>query len=65
MEEFEKEGTSKLKETFEDKLGDLIDRLQALTGDDCLYNSFSGKSDDMDGNVKFIIESAPIEKKSE
>ena len=47
-----KEGTSKLKSTVEDEFGDVLDRLKALTSDDCTYNTFSGKDSKMDGSVK-------------
>ena len=43
MDQFDKEGTSKLKSTVEDEFGDVLDRLKALTSDDCTYNTFSGK----------------------
>lgn len=31
MEKFDREGTSKLKSTVEDELGDVLDRFDALT----------------------------------
>ena len=40
---------------------DILDRLDAICSDDNAYRSFSGKQDDMDGNVKFVIETAAIE----
>lgn len=61
MDQFDKEGTSKLKSTVEDEFGDVLDRLKALTSDDCTYNSFSGKDSKMDGSVKFVIETEAIE----
>ena len=61
MAEFESQGTGKMKEMLEDELGEVLDRLDALTSEVCSYDTFSGKSDEMDGNVKFIIETAPIE----
>ena len=61
MDQFDKEGTSKLKSTVEDELGDVLDRLKALTSDDCTYNTFSGKDSKMDGSVKFVIETEAIE----
>ncbi len=59
--QFDKEGTSKLKSTVEDELGDVIDRIDVLTSEDCKYNTFSGKDKAMDGNVKFVIETDAIE----
>ena len=61
MDQFDKEGTSKLKSTVEDEFGDVLDRLKALTSDDCTYNPFSGKDSKMDGSVKFVIETEAIE----
>mgnify|MGYP000320688917 FL=1 len=61
MDQFDKEGTSKLKSTIEDEVGDVLDRLKALTSDDCTYNTFSGKDSKMDGSVKFVIETEAIE----
>ena len=61
MAKFDKEGTSKLKSTVEDELGDVIDRIDVLTSEDCKYNTFSGKDKAMDGNVKFVIVTDAIE----
>lgn len=61
MAKFDKEGTSKLKSTVEDELGDVLDRIDVLTSADCKYNTFSGKDKAMDGNVKFVIETDAIE----
>ena len=61
MDQFDKEGTSKLKSTVEHEFGDVLDRLKALTSDDCTYNTFSGKDSKMDGSVKFVIETEAIE----
>ena len=61
MDQFDKEGTSKLKSTVEDEFGDVLDRLKALTSDDCTYNTYSGKDSKMDGSVKFVIETEAIE----
>ena len=61
MDQFDKEGTSKLKSTVEDELGDVLDRFDALTSDDCTYTTFSGKDSGMEGSVKFVIETEAIE----
>lgn len=61
MEKFDREGTSKLKSTTEDELGDVLDRFDALTSDDCTYTTFSGKDNGMEGSVKFVIETEAIE----
>lgn len=59
--EFNNKGIKKLQETADDLLGSLLDRVDALTSDDCSYDSFAGKADGMDGSVKFIIETEGIE----
>ena len=56
LDQFEQEGTGKLKYTLEEEFGDIVERLEALTSDDAKYDTFSGKAEGMDGNVKFIIE---------
>lgn len=61
MKEFDEEGTSKLQETVEDELGTILDRIEALGSDVCTYDSFSGKADGMESNVKFVIETDAIE----
>ena len=58
---FESEGTSKLKSTVEGAVGELMNRLEALTSDQCKYDSFSGKDSTMNGSVKFVIETESIE----
>ena len=51
----------KMKDTVEDDLMSVIDRIKALSSDDCTYDTFSGNADGVDSNVKFIIETDPIE----
>lgn len=59
--QFEEEGTGKLKSTVDNELGDVLNRLDALTSSELEYQTFSGKSGAMDGSVKFVIETDPIE----
>ena len=59
--EIDEDGIQKIKEVVDDDLQDVLDRLDALCSDKNTYTSFSGKTDDMDGNVKFVIETAAIE----
>ena len=59
--QFEEEGTGKLKSTVEEELGDVLDRLDTLASGALEYDTFSGKSGAMDGNVKFVIETDPID----
>ena len=48
-------------EAVNDDLQDVLDRLDALRSDDNAYTSYAGKSDKMDGNVKFVIETEAID----
>ena len=59
-DKLQKEGTGKLKSTFEDELGDVLDRFDALTSDKCAYKTYSGRDKSMDGAVKFVIETDEI-----
>ena len=43
MQEFNEQGTRKLKDTVEKELGNILDRLESLTSDQCSYDTFSGK----------------------
>lgn len=58
---FDDEGIKKLSDLVENDLQDLMDRFDAIRSDDNAYTSFSGKSSGMDGNVKFVIETAAID----
>ena len=62
---FDDEGIRKLSDLVEDDLQDLMDRFDAIRSDDNAYTSFSGKSSGMDGNVKFVIETAAIDNDSD
>ena len=65
MKEFDEKGTSKLKELTDGDLSDLFERIKALSSDDYTYETYSGRAAGMDGRVKFIIETAPIETEDE
>ena len=65
MKEFDEKGTSKLKELADGDLSDLFERIKALSSDDYTYETYSGRAAGMDGRVKFIIETAPIETEDE
>lgn len=60
-EKFNEEGIKKLQKTVEDALEKILDKVDALTSEECAYDTYSGKADNMDGNVKFIIETDAIE----
>ena len=61
---FYDEGISKIQKELDEKLGDTLDRLKLLQSDDVTYDSYSGKADDMESHVKFIIETEGVEKAS-
>jgi putative membrane protein len=52
--EFDEEGIQKITEAVGDDMAGLIDRVKATVDVSRNYRNFSGISDDMDGQVKFI-----------
>lgn len=54
LKEFDEKGVQKLVDAFDGDLSSLADRLEAVRDVSERYNSFSGISADMDGQVKFI-----------
>lgn len=62
MEEFDKEGIQKLNDVLNGDLQMILDRLKAVEDADKSYTAFDGASQDSNGKVKFIIETAGIEK---
>ena len=62
MKEFDEEGIQKLSDTLEGDLQRVLDRLDAVVDADKTYTAFDGWDKDADGSVKFIIETAAIEK---
>ncbi|MBQ7584013.1 MAG: hypothetical protein IJT24_05325 [Lachnospiraceae bacterium] len=60
MVEFNDEGIQKLIDLFGDNVTDMLDRLDAIQKTGSSYQSFSGKSDDMKGSVKFILKTGEI-----
>lgn len=61
VNEYNEDGIQKLYETVTVDLQNLLDRVDALADLSGSYQSFSGKSDSMEGSVKFIIETEAIE----
>ncbi|SFR72862.1 YhgE/Pip domain-containing protein [Anaeromicropila populeti] len=61
MNEFNETGIQKLVNTFDGDLKKLIDRLDVLKELAEKNETYSGVSDDMDGNVKFIYTTEEIE----
>lgn len=65
MDEFNDKGVEKLNSTYEDDIKSILDRLDAVTEAGKDYKSFSGIGKGMDGEVKFVIETAAVEKEDE
>ena len=62
MSEFNDEGIEKLNDAYEDDFKGLLNRLKAIREVGKDYRSFSGIHHSMDGEVKFVIETASVEK---
>ncbi|MCM1245958.1 MAG: hypothetical protein NC293_09990 [Roseburia sp.] len=62
MNQFDKEGIQEINKMYEEDFADLKDRLSALLDISKEYTNFSGIGDGMDGDVKFIIETAEVGK---
>lgn len=65
MSQFDREGIQEINKMYEDDFVALKDRLEALLDISREYTNFSGIGDGMDGEVKFIIETAEIKSDSE
>lgn len=63
LKEFDKEGIQKLAGAAGGNIGDLLDRMKATVNASKAYQSFSGISDDMDGQVRFIYRTEALEEK--
>lgn len=62
VEKFDKKGIQKIKDTYDDDVVSLKDRLQALGDLSQEYTSFSEKKQGVDSEVKFIIQSPAYKK---
>ena len=60
MAEFDEDGIQKLSDLFQDDAQDLLDRLRALQEYSREYTSYSGASDAMPSQVRFIIRTESI-----
>ena len=61
LKQFNEEGIQKLVDAFDGDLAGLMDRVDALRDVSERYNSFSGISASMDGQVKFIWRTDAVE----
>ena len=57
---FDDEGISKLTDLFGDNVTDVVDRLKAVENAGSDYTSFTGSSDNMESNVKFVYKTDAI-----
>lgn len=60
LKKFNDEGISKITELFDGNLSKLAPRLKAMIDVSKRYKSYSGLTDDMDGEVKFIYKTEEI-----
>lgn len=65
MNIFDREGIQKLNQVYEEDMKTMKDRLEKLVDMSKDYTNFSGISEGMDGNVKFVIETAEVKKEDE
>ena len=63
LKQLNEEGIQKLVDAVDGDLGGLVTRIRATADVSKNYNSFSGISDDMSGQVKFIYRTDSIEAK--
>lgn len=60
--EFNHEGIEEINRIYEDDIKVFLDRLKAIRQVGKAYKSFSGVTGDMDGDVKFVIETEELSK---
>jgi len=65
LKEFNEKGIQKLVDAFDGDIGDFVARLRATVDVSKNYKSFSGISDEMDGQVKFIYRTDSIKAENE
>lgn len=61
MKQFDEQGIQKLVDAFDGDFKGFIDRLKAIAEVSKDYQSFGGKSSDIDGSVRFIFRTGTIE----
>ena len=62
LKEFDERGVQKLVDAFDGGVGELMDRVDAVKAVSQRYNTFSGVSPDMDGQVKFLWRTEAVER---
>lgn len=61
MDEFNEEGIKKITDFLDEDVQDIVDRLEAVRDAGDAYKLFSDSGSDVNGTVKFIIETGSIE----
>ena len=62
LQQFNDEGISKIVKLMDNDLGKAATRLKAMIDVSNRYKSYTGLTDDMDGEVKFIYKTADLSK---
>jgi putative membrane protein len=65
MNKFNDEGIGKIEDMLGDDLNDVVALIEAIQEEGSNYKNYSGISDGMDGNVKFIYKTDIISKDEE
>ncbi len=60
LKQFNEEGVSKITSLLKNDVGDLAERLKATVKAAQNYKSYSGLTDQMDGEVKFIYKTEEV-----
>jgi putative membrane protein len=60
MDEFNEEGIKKITDFLDEDVQDIVDRLEAVRDAGDAYQLFSDSGSDVNGKVKFVIETGSI-----
>ena len=63
MAQFDESGIRRLADTYHGNVQQLLDRADAVVNAGSSYHTFTKLPDGMEGSVKFIIRTEPVEKK--
>lgn len=61
QQKFYEEGIEELDEKLSGEFSELLERFRAVCSEEALYSTFTEREKNMDGNVKFILRTEPIE----
>lgn len=62
MAEFDEEGISRIADAYHTDVKSLTDRVKAVSDAGKEYDNFSGKAENTDSSVKFILKTEPVKK---